>query len=226
MIRKSALVVAALAAFAVAPPGVAQERAAQPVAAPGGFYGGVALRNAGMDAAGIDLGRLASTWGRYASPVSDDTASRALVVGGYRWANDVAVEASFSTADRYTLRPLDGSSPRGVGLSLGTTPTLASRTWNADVYTSWSFRKSFSLYGRLGYAQSDGIPGYALAALPPSESRPLRDGVSYGLGLRYDVSPALGLRLEYARFGRFAGEAITGPLPESDQVQLGMQFRF
>jgi len=44
--------------------------------------------------------------------------------------------------------------------------------------------------------------------------------------MRYDVSPALGLRLEYARFSRFAGESISGPIPESDQVQLGMQFRF
>ena len=140
--------------------------------------------------------------------------------------HDVAVEASFSTADRYTLRPLAATTPRGVGLSLGSTPALASRTWNADVYTSWSFQKSFSLYGRLGYAQSDALPSYALAALPPSETRTLRNGVNYGLGVRYDVTPALGLRLEYARFSRFAGEAVAGPLPESDQVQLGMQFRF
>ena len=205
--------------------GVAQDRAASPVAQ-AGFYGGVALRNSGVEAAGIDLGRLSSPWGRFASPVSDDTANRALVFGGYRWANDVAVEASFSTADRYTLRPLAATTPRGVGLSLGSTPALASRTWNADVYTSWSFQKSFSLYGRLGYAQSDALPSYALAALPPSETRTLRNGVNYGLGVRYDVTPALGLRLEYARFSRFAGEAVPGPLPESDQVQLGMQFRF
>jgi opacity protein-like surface antigen len=225
MIRRTAFA-AAVAALAVASPGLAQERAATTEAQPEGFYGGVALRNAGVDAAGIDLGRLASTWGRYASPVSDDMANRALVFGGYRWANDVAVEASFSTADRYTLRPLSATTPRGVGLSLGSTPALASRTWNADVYTSWSFQKSFSLYGRLGYAQSDALPAYALAALPPSESRALRNGVNYGLGVRYDVTPALGLRLEYARFSRFAGEAVAGPLPESDQVQLGMQFRF
>ena len=226
MIRRTALAAAAVAAFVVSPHGFAQERAVQSTAQTGGFYGGVALRNAGVDAAGIDLGRLSSTWGRFASPVSDDTANRALVFGGYRWANDVAVEASFSTADRYTLRPLASTAPRGVGLSLGSTSALSSRTWNADVYTSWSFRKSFSLYGRLGYAQSDVLPAYALAALPPSETRTLRDGVNYGLGVRYDVTPALGLRLEYARFSRFAGEAVAGPLPESDQVQLGMQFRF
>ena len=45
-------------------------------------------------------------------------------------------------------------------------------------------------------------------------------------GLRYDLNPALGLRLEYARFARFPGEAAVGTLPEGDQVQLGVQFRF
>jgi opacity protein-like surface antigen len=222
MSRKPALI-AALAALAVASPGFAQT-VAKPADA-GGFYGGVALRNAGVEAPGIHLGSLSTTWGRFASPVADDAASRSLVFGGYRWTNDVAIEGSFETADRYSLHPLDAA-PRGVGLSLAATPALASRTWNADVYTSWSFRNRFALYGRLGYAQSDAVPTYALAALPISDARRLRDGVNYGVGVRYDVSPALGLRLEYARFNRFAGEAITGPLPDSDQVQLGMQFRF
>ena len=227
MNRKIALAVAAVAASLASPFGLAQERAGiQPAAQAAGFYGGVALRNAGVDSAGIDLGRVSSTWGRFASPIGADADSRALVFGGYRWANDVAVEASFSTADRYTLQPLSATAPRGIGLSLASAPALASRTWNADVYTSWSIQKRLSLYGRLGYAQSDVLPGYALAAVPPSETRTLRNGVNYGLGVRYDVSPALGLRLEYARFSRFAGEAVAGPLPESDQVQLGMQFKF
>lgn len=225
MIIKPILAVVALAALAAGPVAHAQDRAADVT---GGFYGGVALRNAGVDEAGIRLGHLASasTWGRFASPVSDDTANRALVFGGYRFANDVAVEGSFATADNYSLQPLDSATPRGIGLSLGGTRQSATRTWNADVYTSWSFRKAFALYGRLGYAQSDSVPAYAMATLPISDARRLRDGMNYGVGVRYDVSPALGLRLEYARFSRFAGEAVTGPLPESDQVQLGMQFRF
>ena len=49
--------------------------------------------------------------------------------------------------------------------------------------------------------------------------------MNYGVGVRYDMNSALGLRLEYSRFGRFAGEIGTS-LPESDQVTLGVQFRF
>lgn len=225
MLSKSLRFALSLAGLVLAPMAVAQVQPT-PAATPGGFYGGIALRNAGAESTGIDLGYVASTWGRFASPISDDAARRALVFGGYRFANDVAVEGSFSSAESYSLRPFDAATRRGVGLSLVGVPDVATHTWNADVYTSWTMRKRFSLYGRLGYAQSDSPPAYAIAALAPGDPRRLRDGVNYGVGVRYDVTPALGLRLEYARFPRFEGEAVTGPLPDSDQVQIGMQLRF
>jgi opacity protein-like surface antigen len=222
MMKKQLLAAFALGALFAAPLVFADEQPAK-----AGFYGGVALRDAGAEAAGVNFGQLASTWGRYVSPVTDDANSqRSLVFGGYRWANDLAVEGSLSSAASYALRPFDASTRRGVGLSLTGSPDVATHTWNANVFTSWSFRNRFSLYGRLGYAQSESVPAYALASLPPSDPRRLRDGVNYGVGVRYDITPALGLRLEYARFPRFAGEAVTGPLPDSDQVQFGMQFRF
>jgi opacity protein-like surface antigen len=187
-----------------------------------GFYGGIALRDNAQETGGISLGRLTSAWGKFVAPTADESGSRALLFGGYRWRNDVALEAALGTADNYSLMPYGR---HGVGLSLaGIGDASPTRTWNADVYTSWSFRPSFALYGRLGYAQSDGVIGFT--TLPSVERGRLRDGVNYGVGLRYDVTQALGLRLEYARFGRFAGESLNGFLPESDQVQFGMQFRF
>ena len=94
------------------------------------------------------------------------------------------------------------------------------RTWNADVYTSWEFVHSLSLYGRLGYAQTDTRPLIAPVSLAGATRR-LRDGVNYGVGLRYDLTQALGLRVEYARFDRYNGDAINaGLLPESDRLPL------
>jgi opacity protein-like surface antigen len=84
-----------------------------------------------------------------------------------------------------------------------------------------------SLYGRLGYAQTETRPMFAGASLVPGDLRRQRDGVNYGVGLRYDMTQSLGLRVEYARFGRFIGEgANSGPLPETDQVRIGVQFKF
>lgn len=196
--------------------------AAGGVAAQNGFYGGLSMRDDGADAMGLALGKLPFAWNRFTMPVAEDATQRALVFGGYRWASDVAVEAAFNASDKYALRPgVIGVSSVGLGLS---DPT---RTWNADVYTSWEFVHSLSLYGRLGYAQTDSRPLLAPVAMQIGDARRLRDGVNYGLGLRYDLTQAVGLRVEYARFNRFSGDAVNaGILPESDQLTLGVQFKF
>ena len=49
---------------------------------------------------------------------------------------------------------------RGVGLAL-VSDGESSKAWNVDVYTSWAVRKSLSLYGRLGYMQSEATTAYA-----------------------------------------------------------------
>jgi opacity protein-like surface antigen len=190
-----------------------------------GFYGGISLREAGREDGGIAIGHLDSVWSRFAMPMTDDSGTRTLAYGGYRFANDLAVEAAVATRDRYALQPNLTGSRRGVGLTLAQDAEPAGTAWNVDLYTSWEFRKRFALYGRLGYAQSDVqsayLPGFSSDVL----RRP-REGVNYGVGLRYDMTSALGLRLEYARFARLPGELATGVMPENDQVQLGLQFRF
>ncbi len=157
----------------------------------------------------------------------DESASRTLLFGGYRWHNDLAVEAAVSSLDKYALRPLDTvSAQRGVGLQLGPSAgELQSRSLNLDVFTSWTIYKAVALYGRLGYVQAETPPLAALSAMSITNSRGVRDGMNYGVGMRYDMNSALGLRLEYSRFGRFAGE-FGSSLPDTDRVTLGVQFKF
>jgi opacity protein-like surface antigen len=187
-----------------------------------GFYGGVSAREGGADAIGLTLGKQPFAWNRFTAPSAEDATQRALVFGGYRWTSDISVEAAFNASDKYALRPgVIGVSSVGLGLS------DPSRTWNADLYTSWEFVHSLSLYGRLGYAQTDTRSLLAPLTLAAGDTRRLREGVNYGLGLRYALTQALGLRVEYARFNRFNGDAINaGVLPESDQLTLGVQFKF
>jgi opacity protein-like surface antigen len=214
MIKKQTLLALIVAALAIA--------ATTSASAQSAFYGGISLREGGTDSVGLAFGRPVFAWNHFAAPVAEDATQRALVFGGYRGANDISIEAAFSSRDKYALHPgTIGVSSVGLGLS---DPT---RTWNADVYTSWEFVHSLSLYGRLGYAQSDTRPMLAPVTLFTSDSRRLRDGVNYGVGLRYDLTQALGLRVEYSRFNRFNGESVNaGILPESDQVTLGVQFKF
>ena len=90
---------------------------------------------------------------------------------------------------------------------------------------SYTFLRSFALYGRVGYAQTEGLAATAASPLS-SDVRRNHDGMNYGVGLRYDVSRALGVNLEYTRFGRFAFDSFNSTLPDSDQLRLGVQFRF
>jgi opacity protein-like surface antigen len=210
------------ASAVAAAPADASSRAAAP-SAPEGFYGGVALRSLGHGGSGVH-GDLPLAFGTYGSPMADDAPAQSLFFGGYRFGNDLAVEASVGASERYALQP--GGGRRGVGLSLVPSET-AGRTLNADLYTTWSVLPRFSLYGRLGYAQADTSGNPVLATLPAGDPRRGREGVNYGVGVRYNVNRAFGLRLEYARFGHFAGESVQGGLlPDTDQLQLGLQLRF
>jgi hypothetical protein len=146
MLFKQTLLVFALGA-ALASPGAFAAAGDSPPQGSSGFYGGVSIRDAGVETSGVRLGHLNSAWGRFASPVAPDaTAHQSLAFGGYRFGNDVAVEGSLSTSESYALRPFDSARRGGVGLSLtASQPDLATHTFNADVYTSWSLRNSVSL---------------------------------------------------------------------------------
>ncbi len=138
-----------------------------------GFYGGIARRDHGTENGSLSLGAAAAAWSRYTAPAADD-AARSLFWGGYRWRNDLAVEAAFSSRDQYALKP-DPATParRGVGLQLVPDSAVpgdtAARSWNVDVFTSWSFYRSLALYGRMGYTQSESASLYG--PLPAADSR-------------------------------------------------------
>ena len=213
-----------VAALSIAAPVAASETDGAP-----GFYGGVSLRDRSSESVGLQPVMAPASWARFASAGVDEAVGRTVVYGGYRWRNDVAVEASFSSVDKYSLRPGDLSlAGRGPGLAMttGGPADNAARGWNLDVTTSWAFYKTFSLYGRMGYAAADALPATVGSNLAnATDPRRLRDGVNYGLGLRYDLRSDLGLRLEYGRFARFGAETGT-LLPEADQVSVGVQYRF
>jgi len=180
-----------------------------------GFYGGITLRDSGGEQ-GISIGQTGNL-ARFGAPMDAAAAPQAVLFGGYRWRNDLALEAALGSLTSYRL-----GGRGGVGLMLPQEGD-ESRAWNVDVYGSWAFWRRFSLYGRFGYAQTDALPSYVPSVVVAD--RRARDGLSYGVGLRYDINRSLGLKLEYARVGTHA-DPNSFALPDGDQVQFGLQFRF
>jgi opacity protein-like surface antigen len=188
-------------------------------AAANGFYGGIALRDNGSEQQ-VAVGETGNPWNRLTPAIGEPSASQALMFGGYRWRNELALEAAIAHSEGYRL-PGRG----GVGLMIPALSDATPRSWNVDVFGSWSFWRTMSLYGRLGYAQSEATPIYSTSIAGGPIERRAREGLNYGVGLRYDVTRSLGLKLEYARVGAPLGESPS-LIPEVDQVQFGLQFRF
>jgi opacity protein-like surface antigen len=189
-----------------------------------GFYGGYTDSRLNLQSGAGPY----TPWSKLAPVAKEDAAGASLLFGGYRWRDHFAVEAA--------LTGLSGG--RAPGLRLDPTallpgaPGVASadprpQAWNVDVFTNWSVQPAFALYGRLGYGYSDPKLIATSSGSGDSAKRNTRDGFNVGFGLRYDMTQSLGLRLEYARYGlpRFGAE-LGAPLPESDQLSIGVQYRF
>jgi opacity protein-like surface antigen len=211
-LRRLSVTLAVLAAVACSPAALAADKVPA-----SGFYGGVAMRDAGSEQ-GLTFGNVASSFA-LAAPLEVEPAARTSAFGGYRFRNDLALEASVAGTTAYRL-----TGRGGVGLMLPGDAHDSARQWNVDLVGSWSFWRTLSLYGRLGYAQSELAPVYRTSII--GAERRTDDGLQYGVGLRYDFSRALGLKLEYARIGQAAGDYERSLLPEAERVQFGVQFRF
>jgi opacity protein-like surface antigen len=163
-------------------------------------------------------------------PTGEEPSQQAMVYGGYRLGRDMGVEAAVTHSQRLGLR----FDPKSFGFAPGD-PT--SRSWNVDVYTSWAVQPRFSVYGRLGYEQPVQNPQIAAGnALVDSIGRRSMTGLNYGLGLKYDLNPGMGVRFEWARPYRASANGSAGSNVsnfadparpnDTDQLSVGLQFRF
>ena len=193
----------------------------QGVAVAQGFYGGFSVRPKNLDP-GIALIEPESL--SWIKPAGDEPSQQARIYGGYRLQSDLGVEAALTHSQRSGLR----FDPKSFGLTAADSTV---RAWNLDVYTSWSLQPKFAVYGRVGYEQPNGTPqlGAGSSLTDVTKRQPL--GLNYGVGLRYDLNPAMGVRFEWARPYRNATATASGindPRPNEapDQVSVGIQFKF
>ncbi len=189
-----------------------------------GFYSGYTDRSRSLQGGPA----LATPWSMLAPVAKEESANSALIYGGYRFREAFAVEAAVSshtTTHKLGLR-LD---PRTLLPGAGVPGVLEQRpqTWNLDLFTNWSVQPSLSLYGRLGYGYQDPRAPASATLAETAGRRSTREGFNYGVGLRYDLNRSLGLRLEYARHGfTLPGSELLNRLPETDQLSIGVQYRF
>ena len=138
--------------------------------------------------AGVDLGRSStSNIGATALTQSKDTVLG--VLGGYQINKNFAAEAF-----------LTGTGKFAAGAASGKTDA-----YGIDAIGILPLSDAFSLYGKLGVARTK----TSLSNAAPSTGAK-RTAATYGLGGQYNVTPAIGVRLGWDRYGAAINNGVGG----------------
>lgn len=211
---------AAIAAFCAAAAVSAMPANAQ-------YYGGIVLNSWSLTGAAIghdDVGGAAHDSG-FSTPLLAFRNARALygLNFSYPLAANLAIEGRYRELARatYDAFPLAGNSNSSSVMQ------RAARNYGLDLVAAAPLFERASVLGRVGIQnlRTDNaffIPTTIdLAALAPGQSI---TAARLGLGIRYDFSNSLGLRLEAERFRKISGSSL-GDL-NLDNYSFGIQLKF
>ena len=184
------------------------------VAQDGGYFSGVRFGQSGkawsFTAPGLKLGQ-ALEYSR-----GSDAGNTAF--SGYQFENGLALGAALNT-DR--SEALIRSS---LGLKFdGMSWTESRPNVNVDVVSAFNWRNSLSVFGKLGVGRGDNrlTPEWASASASALD----RTAISYGVGVRYDITSSLGLKLELTRGTRFGMDRLRTDV-DGDAVNFGIRWSF
>ncbi|MBL8310755.1 MAG: porin family protein [Burkholderiales bacterium] len=143
--------------------------------------------------------------------------------GGYQFENGFALGAALNTEPSEALYR-SGRGSGGLGLRFDGLRWADTRpNVNVDVVSAFNWRNSLSVFGKLGVGRSDArsTPEWAAATVSAAD----RTAISYGLGVRYDFTPSLGLKLELTRGTRFGLDRLRTDV-DADAVNFGVRWTF
>jgi OOP family OmpA-OmpF porin len=186
----------------------------------GGWYAGGAI---GRAAATIDDARIASgllgSGLSTTSIVDRDRDTGYKVYGGYQFNPYLGVEGGYYDLGNYGFTAT--TSPAGT-----LNGDIKLRGLNLDLVGTLPLAAGFSVFGRVGAAYTQARDHFSgtgnVVVTNPNPS--VRDtNLKLGLGLQYDFTPALGMRLEAERYR--VNDAV-GNIGHVDMVSLGLIYRF
>lgn len=137
---------------------------------------------------------------------------------GYQFTNGFALGAAVNTERSSSL--ISSS----VGLKFDGMRWSESRSGvNVDVVSAFNWRNTFSVFGKVGVGRADNrvTPDWVSATLAAQD----RTALSYGVGMRYDFTQSLGLKLEVTRGTRFGVDRLRTDI-DPDAVNLGIRWSF
>ena len=138
---------------------------------------------------------------------------------GYQFTSGLALGAAINTEGTATLV---GSS--SIGLKFDGARWAEPRpNVNLDVVSAFNWRSSLSVFGKVGVGRGDNrlTPEWS----SPTQAALDRIAISYGVGVRYDFTPSLGLKLELTRGTRFGVDRLRTDV-DPDALNVGIRWTF
>jgi opacity protein-like surface antigen len=138
---------------------------------------------------------------------------------GYQFISGLALGAAINTDSSSSLVGVSG-----IGLKFdGARWTEPRPNVNVDVVSAFNWRNSLSVFGKVGVGRGDGrlAPEWS----SPTQAALDRTALSYGVGVRYDFTSSLGLKLELTRGTRFGLDRLRTDV-DPDAVNVGIRWTF
>ena len=175
-------------------------------------YGGL---SAGQSRARIDEPRITAglTGAGLATSnfARDETDVGYKLFGGYQFNRHIAVEGGYVDLGKASI-----AGPQGFA-------STDSNAWQVGAVGSLPLSPQFAFTGKLGFARTS-TDGSGVVNGVPFAAGDHNTAPTYGLGMRYDISKAVGLRGEWERFR--VSNAGFGGKSDADLFTLNALFRF
>ncbi len=164
-----------------------------------GFYAGVSF---GQSSADVDCEGF----------TCDDKDTAWRVLGGYQFNRNLAVEVGYSNLGEVSVN--------AGGLGAATIEATAIEVVAVGIMP---LANQFSVYAKLGmYRGEADQSGSGIFVASASESN---TDLTFGVGVKYDITRNLGVRAEWQRYGDLGGEGVGGE-SDIDVISIGAIWRF
>ncbi len=131
---------------------------------------------------------------------------------GYQFTQYWALEGFYTEGGKFSAAGVGGAYADGKTQDI----------YGLDVVGTLPLTNGFSLYGRLGYANAK----TSASSVPAGVTGDNRSAATYGLGAEYDVTPQVGFRLGWDRYGAAVSQVGATNNFNVGIWSLGVLFRF
>jgi OOP family OmpA-OmpF porin len=188
------------------------------------WYGGVSIGSSKSNVNAGEVNDFLRSLG-YGSPSTsaEDKDSIYKFSLGYRFSPVVSVEAFYADLGKYNTRTTVTTPTAGT-----VSADYKAKGYGVDLVLAAPMTPEFSVYGRVGVMQAKTEATFGSTGsvgLFFNQGSRNKTGQHYGLGMQYELTPALALRGEVETYRKLGDDSTGGEL-KVDVLSLGAIFRF